>query len=262
MKDRVVVTENMKKFMEIVNNLGKKSKKLDRMGLVYGKWGLGKTTSLEWYYSSNTCFYVRSLAAWSRSVNMMIEDVLGCYRVESRGRLKEDIRELIQVAKKHQSPLFIDEADRLFRKSILIETIRDIHDLSRIPIILIGQEDIIDLLQRRDLGHIYSRITEVVEYKPLTAQDIIVVCKELCGLDCDSEVALKIRTITLGDFRLLNTLLAKIERACSLNKVSEITMSIVKKVSKSPPGQDGFDGNTRNKEPFGSTADKPLRAID
>jgi len=238
MKDKIVITANMSDFVALVEALIVKPERLDRMGLVYGKWGLGKTTTLEWYYTNNSCFYVRAMAAWSRSVTMMIEDILRSYRVEARGRLKQDIRELVRAAKKQRLPLFIDEADRVVRKSLLIETIRDVHDLAKIPIILIGQENIVNLLQRRDLGQVFSRITEIVEFRELSAQDIQRIAKELCDLECDPKVASFIKNITLGDFRLANALFMRAENLCSLNKLSEITITIAKEAASALPGPD------------------------
>ena len=238
MKDKIVVTSNMTNFVSMLETLINKPERMDRMGLAYGKWGLGKTTTLQWYYTNNLCFRVRSMAAWSRSINMMVEDMLACYRVEARGRLKQDIRELVGIAKKHKHPLIIDEADRLVRKAILIETIRDIHDLARIPIILIGQENIINILQRKDLGQVFSRITEVVEYKELSAQDIQRISKELCDLECEIKVATFIRNVTLGDFRLVNAVFSKVENYCRFNKANKISMAIAKEASMALPHPD------------------------
>lgn len=236
MKDKIVLTSNMVNFVSMVEALVNKPPRMDRLGLVYGKWGLGKTTTLEWYYGNNLCFYVRSMAAWSRSAVMMVEDLLKSYRVEARGHFRKDIRELISVIKKGRYPLFIDEADRVVRRSILIETIRDIHDLARVPIILIGQENIVNLLQRRDLGQVFSRITEIMEYKELEVRDIQHISKELCDLECKESVASFIRTATLGDFRLINAVLAKAESLCFLNKLNEITPKVVKEAVMGLPG--------------------------
>lgn len=241
MKDKIVLTQNMAGFANVVENLINKPERMDRIGLIHGKWGHGKTTALEWFYTNNHCFYVRSMAAWSRSVTMMVEDILTAYRVEPRGRLKQDVRELVRVAKKHRAPLFIDEANRVVRKSILIETIRDVHDFSRIPIILIGQENIINLLKRRDLGPVFSRVTEIYEFKKLTARDTQHISKELCDLVCDIKVANFIRTVCLGDFRLVNSLLVRVEELCKLNQVSEITFSIAKEAASAMPDREGSD---------------------
>lgn len=241
MKDKIVLTENMAGFAALVSALINKPERMDRIGLVFGKWGLGKTTSLEWFYSNNFCFYARAMSAWSRSVNMMVEDLLHCYRVEPVGRLKKDIRELVRAAKKHKAPLFIDEANRIVRKSMLIETIRDIHDLARVPIVLIGQEDIMNLLKRRDLMPVFSRITEIFEFKELTASDIQRVSKDLCDLGCSEKVASFIRTVCLGDFRLVNALLIKAEDICSYNKLSEITQQVSRSAAYSIPDVDESD---------------------
>jgi len=260
MKDKIVVTDNMARFVAGVEALINKPERLDRMGLIYGKWGLGKTTTMQWYYTNNPSFYRRSMAAWTRSPNMMLEDLLRAYRVEARGRFKSDIRELIRVAKRHRLPLFIDEADRVVRKSILIETIRDIHDLTRIPIILIGQEHIVNLLQRRDLGQVFSRITEVVEFEELNITDIQNISRELCDLECSSKVAAYIHTVTIGDFRLLNAFLTRAENLCAFNKTSEITLSIAKAASSAMPHIDDLNKGIQNEEDFDSGGSQAVQA--
>ena len=259
MRDKIVITGNITKFVAVVDSLMTKPARSDRMGLIVGKWGLGKSTSLEWFYSNNPCFYVRAWAAWSRSINMMVEDLLKSYRVEARGRLKQDLRELVLIVKKNRVPLFIDEADRVVRKSILIETIRDIHDLTRVPIILIGQEHILNLLQRKDLGHVFSRITEIAEFKPLTAQNIQDISRELCDFECSLKVASLVRTVTLGDFRLVNAFLTKAETLCTLNKTNEISLAIAKEASKILPSPDDFN-RAVGKENVGFDEPQPVRA--
>jgi len=259
MRDKIVVTGNLTKFIAVVDALMTKPARSDRMGLIFGRWGYGKTTSLEWFYANNPCFYVRAWAAWSRSINMMVEDLLKCYRVAAKGRLKYDLRELVLVVKKRGLPLFIDEADRLVRKSILIETIRDVADFTRVPIILIGQEQILNLLQRRDLGHVFSRITEIAEFKPLTAENIQDISRELCDLECSPKVASLVRSATLGDFRLLNAFLTKAETLCTLNKIDGISLSIAKEASKILPSPDDFNRTIR-KENIGFDEPQSLRA--
>lgn len=238
MKDKIILTSNMTRFISLVEDLKNKPKRSDCIGLVSGRWGLGKTTAMEFYYANNRCVYVRARELWLRSTNAMIEDILRAYHVEPRGRLKSDLPELERTMRKHGHPLFIDEGDRVVRKLTLIETIRDLHDVCKIPIILIGQEYIVNMLQRRDLGPVFSRITSICEFKELTAQDVQHICKELCDLDCNDKVAAYIRTITLGDFRLVNALLIRAEALCSLNKKTEITPSIAKEASSAMPHPD------------------------
>jgi Holliday junction resolvasome RuvABC ATP-dependent DNA helicase subunit len=238
MKDKISQTSNIRNCVSKVEDLKNRPKRSDCLGLFYGRWGLGKSTLIEFIYTNIRCFYVRAMEAWLRSTNMMIEDILRAYHVEPKGRIKSDLPELVRAIKKHGHPLFIDEADRVVRKLTLIEIIRDIHDLAKTPIILVGGEHIINLLQRRDLGPVFSRITSIYEFKELTTQDIQHVSMELCGLECNSKVANYVRTVTLGDFRLLNALLIRAEGLCSLNKKTEITPAIAKEASTAMPHPD------------------------
>lgn len=143
--------------------------------------------------------------------------------------------------KRYDAPLFIDEADRIAKKSILIETVRDLHDLARIPIILVGSENLIDLLKRKDLGPVFSRVTEILEFQPLSVADIQEAAKTLCHLECHTKVASFIRTATLGDFRLLNTFLMRVENLCNMNGLNEITMSTAKEAAKAVPNLEGLN---------------------
>jgi hypothetical protein len=238
MKDKIIMTQNLVKGAELVEKLKNRTKRSDCLGLIFGRWGFGKSTFIEWIYTNIECFYARALEAWGRSVNMMVESLLAAYRVEPMGMLKADLPELSRTIKKHGHPLFIDEADRLARKTSLIETVRDLHDMCRVPIILVGSENIISLLQRRDLGPVFSRISAICQFQELTSKDIEHIALELCELRCDTKVAAYIRTVTLGDFRLVNALLVRAEVLCGLNDSTDISMSIAKEASTAMPHPD------------------------
>ncbi len=241
MKDETVITRNLAQGARVVDSLIKKPSRLSRMGLIYGLWGYGKTFFIQWIYSNVVCFYCCAKTVWARSTVMMVEDFLSAFRVEPSGRLRQDFRELIRAAKKNHAPLILDEADRIVRKTELVELVRDIHDFAQIPVILVGQENIINLLHRRNMGSVFSRITEIYEFQPLDITDVQQVAKQLCELECHIETASFIRTVCLGDFRLLNTLLEKAENLCHLNNKAEITMAIAKEAASTLPERGRID---------------------
>lgn len=256
MKDKTIMTENVSRFFMLMKSLITKPARIDKLGLVYGRWGLGKSTAIEMYFSNQPCFYARALSGWSRSACWMLEDMLKAYRVEAMGKVKHDLRELVRVMKKHGTPFLIDEADRVVRKSFLMEMVRDLVDLSKVPVCLIGQENIYSSLQRKDLGNVFSRISETLEFCPLTARDIQLVSKELCDLKCNAEAASMIRNLTLGDFRLVNALLTRIEQMCLLNSKTEISLGIIKEAAKPLPNLESLKGLT----PDSPREDQPQRA--
>ncbi|MFZ0928124.1 MAG: ATP-binding protein [Syntrophobacteraceae bacterium] len=225
--DKFVHVENVVGAVALYTSLLKSG----GLAVLAGRWGLGKTTLIEWLVANMPSFRAVALSIWETSRLTMVEDLLRCYRVEARGRLKHDFRELVKIARKHGLPLFIDEADRVVRRSMLIETVRDLHDLAQIPIILVGSENLISLLQRHDMGPVFSRVTEVYEFKELSAGDVQRISLELCDLKCSDKVAAFVRTVTLGDFRLLKAFLIKTEEICSFRKISEITMQIAEDAS-------------------------------
>lgn len=259
--DHIVMTGSLIAGFEAVESLKRKPSRLDRMAAFGGRWGFGKTTFIQWIYTQIPCFMATALAIWSRSANTMIEDLLRSYRIEAKGRLKYDFRELVRAARKHGLPLFIDEADRVVKKSLLIEIVRDLHDLARVPVILVGSENLISLLQRHDLGHVFSRVTEIVEFRELSTSDIQRISTELCDLRCDEKVAGYIRTITLGDFRLANTLLIRAEELASLNKSREITMALAREASSAMSFREEVENVKVRAAAESRQADELLRAV-
>jgi hypothetical protein len=228
-KDKIVVTSNVYNGLSVITALSNLMfSRLGLLGVIFGRWGLGKSTFLEWTYANIDCFYVRALTIWRGSPNAMVEDMLKAMRVAPRGRLKSDFPELVSALKKQGKPLLIDESDLVVARQNLIGVVRDLHDLARVPIVLIGSENLLSALQRHDLGPVQSRVSQFYEFTELTADDVQLVAKELCELTCNPKVADLIRSVTQGNFRLLNVLLSKLEEMASLNRVSEISQAMVK----------------------------------
>lgn len=248
MKDKIVLTEIITRFLIMMKAITSKSARSDLIGLAFGRFGSGKSTSIEYYHAHYPCFYVRAWAAWSRSLCMFLEDCLRSYRVEPVGRVKQDLRELVRVMKKHGFPFFIDEADRVVRKSILVETVRDLADITKVPVILVGQNEIYSSLQRNDLGNFFSRVSEIQEFTPLSARDVAMIARELSDLRCNQEPATLIRTLTIGDFRLVNMLLGKIEELCRLNNKNEITVGLIKEVARGLPNLEDLKATAEHRE--------------
>lgn len=76
MEDKFIVTVNVEEAYSKIQSLKNKPKRNDKMAVFSGPAGFGKTTITEQLFVAFTCFIVRALAAWSTSINMMIEDLL------------------------------------------------------------------------------------------------------------------------------------------------------------------------------------------
>lgn len=127
--------------------------------------------------------------------------------------------------------LLIDEADRLRMTSL--EQIRAIFDEGSAGLVLIGMPGIEKRMAR--FPQFYSRIGFVHEFRPLGTPEMQVLLDRhwtpsgvhLPQSPLLPEVTAAIIRMTGGNFRLLNRLLAQIERILVVNGLQEITAEVV-----------------------------------
>jgi hypothetical protein len=127
--------------------------------------------------------------------------------------------------------ILIDEADRLRMASL--EQVRAIFDASEVGIVLIGMPGLEKRLAR--YAQFYSRIGFVHEFRPLGTAEIRQLLAQRwspAGVNlpeqpwAEDAIAAIIR-VTGGNFRLLNRLLAQMERILEINSLREVTKNAV-----------------------------------
>jgi DNA transposition AAA+ family ATPase len=127
--------------------------------------------------------------------------------------------------------ILIDESDRLRMTSL--EQIRAIFDEGGAGLILIGMPGIEKRMAR--FPQFYSRIGFVHEFRPLGTSEMQALLGEhwapsgvhLPKEPMSAEVTAAIIRMTAGNFRLLNRLLAQIERILDVNGLAIITTEVV-----------------------------------
>lgn len=127
--------------------------------------------------------------------------------------------------------ILIDEADRLRMASL--EQVRAIFDAGRIGLILIGMPGLEKRLAR--YPQFYSGIGFVHEFRPLAAEEIRRLFEQhwappgvtLPPKLLDAEAIAGIIRITGGNFRLLNRIMAQIERILEINGLVEVSKAVV-----------------------------------
>ena len=136
MRKLFVKTHNVKNFVELMNNLIDKSNEVPKMGLVYGDPGLGKTRVAVWWANRNDAVYVRAQNNMtSHGILEKIVEELG----EAPSKKSTDLmKQCTAHLRLNPQVIIIDEVDYLIGRSKTIETLRDLHDLTGAPVVLIG----------------------------------------------------------------------------------------------------------------------------
>jgi len=224
MRYEMVKTKDVRRFMQSVEDLLNRPMGTEGMGLLWGPPGTGKTTSLAYVANVYDAVYVRAVGCWT--VTSMLGDLcreLGGKRMLRRSDMVEFIVEALTKDGRPPRPIFIDEADYCFRQFEMVDSLRDIYDLSGCPVILIGMEDIARRIRTHE--RIARRITQWIEFQGLDLDDTRQVAKEVTEVALNSDLVQHLHKETGGNIGRIIIGLTKIEKFALANGLETITCS-------------------------------------
>ena len=168
-------TSNIALTHTLMSTLTQRAQGLPGIGVLYGASGLGKSTGAA-FASNPTTFnglYVSCRSFETRkSLSEMICKNLGIVPKGNIPALVEAIIETLAIA---QRPLIIDEVDHI-AESRTLELLRDIHDASGAPLVLIGEEGLPGMLRKHERFD-----NRVLVWQPAalcSAKDVAALCKQ------------------------------------------------------------------------------------
>lgn len=225
MRDIIVETESMTRFNLTADTALEAGRMLSGFVLVYGKAGRGKSVAADRYYYERGGAYVRVWQNWSQSAFLqhLLFEVRGKNMDMPRhngNRCKELI---VDILENDPKPLFIDEADRLSIDRI--EDLRDIFEMTGVPIVLIGEEGIWGLLRER--RRIMSRVVYEVEFTPISPAEASIFLKQAANLNCSPEICKKITTQADGDFRVVRNIALQLEKVAKASEKFDVDAAML-----------------------------------
>lgn len=226
MKDKIAPVKNLLRLAELGLSLKDRSISTPGIGVVYGDTGFGKTTGLAWYgVRQERAVYVRALQLWTPLT--MLETIAGELDVQTDRSLAKTLTRIVSELVAQNRMLIVDEADYVVGNVKLLNTLRDVHDLSTMPVVLVGMADFVKKLRTRmDQRQFSGRVAFELEFKPLDLDDTRLLAKELLDDDVKIDDALltRLHDACEGSARLVRVGLARIEafaRKKNLRKVTE-----------------------------------------
>jgi len=217
MKKVFVKTQNVKSFINLMNNIKNRPENVPGMALVYGEPGLGKSKAVLWWVAQNDAVYIRgtNLMSGRWFIKEVVEELGEIPYHYSMDLFNQCIRLLIE----RQIPIIVDEIDYLATDAKTIETIRDVHDKTNVPVILVGM----GMAQRKlaRYKHLYDRISEVVKFKYFNKNDVKEIITQLSEVEM-TECAIKFIYSKSNRFRQIVRLINKAEQIAQANGLSTI----------------------------------------
>lgn len=222
MKKIFVKTHNVKNFITLVNNLQNRPKNVPGMALVYGEPGLGKTQALLWWIAQNDAIFLRgkNLITGRWLLEELTEELGEAPYFRSIDLFKQCTRLLINNPK----VLIVDEVDYLATDTKAIETLRDLHDMTNIPIIMVGMGMAHKKLSR--YRHLYDRLSEILKFEPFTYEDVKSIVNQLSEIEL-TDCAINYIYNQSNRFRQIVKFINKAENIAQANGlciVDEITL--------------------------------------
>lgn len=186
MKKEMAITKNVERLLKAVRSLKESPHGIERMGLLYGLAGEGKTTSVDHVIDKTDGIALRAKRCWT--VTAMLAELateLRCpEKIKRSNRAAVMVNSIIEHLNTHPRPLFCDEIDHMFaphnrtRGTDILETLRDIYDTVKVPVILVGEEN--SAINIQENGRFARRITQWVEFKGIDSEDARTVAETCC----------------------------------------------------------------------------------
>lgn len=217
-RDAFVETSQVLALSDAVEGAMDAGEGFPAMVMVYGEAGTGKTRAARKLYSQHLGLYVRAMEGMTQAA--FLQEL--CFEL-GRGRPHGSARcksALVGQLRDDPRPLFIDEADRLHVSRL--EDLRDIHDLTGSPVVLIGEMGLPTQVSAR--SRINDRIPEAfrVAYGAISVKDIMLYAREAADLALAPEAAKSIETYTKGNFRRVYNALLSLEAAARAARTKEV----------------------------------------
>jgi len=205
----------------------------NEMAVFFGKSGTGKTEAAKHYATANDgVIYYRCNPAITAG-----ELLLGILRkltesFNSYASLNQRILDIQFHLRREPRLIILDEADQLTVRTL--EMVRAIYDENTCGLVLMGEPEILDLLQhgrqmRVNLARMYGRVGYKVEIKPPTMDEIKTIIEHR-GYVLSMPLIGEIREwiSDAGELRRLAKLLDRAEDVCRWNEMSAVNDEAVR----------------------------------
>ncbi|MFG5381020.1 AAA family ATPase [Yoonia sp. R2-816] len=163
----VAPLRNVAALVELIERVQGRALNLPGMATFYGPSGFGKSFSAIFATNKFQAITVQVKSTWTRKkLCQAILTEMGLPKVTTVSDMVDDISQFLAM---HDRPLIIDEADFLVQRK-MIEIVRDIHEGSGAPVILIGEELLPQKLKTWERVH--GRMLDWVAAEPADMSDV------------------------------------------------------------------------------------------
>lgn len=225
-----IETGNVTRFRKAVSLAGDIDDGRPGMLMAYGVAGLGKTLAARNAHAEGGGVYLRAWEGWTQAafLQALCFEVTGS-RPHGANRCKVRIIEALGRAEGART-IYMDEADRLDVRRL--EDLRDIHDETGAPIVLIGELGLTARVAAR--SRIDDRIPAEyrIKFEPITPRDISLYALEAAGLKLAGRAAAEVHRLCRGNFRRAHNLVLSLEQMAKAAETHKVDEAMVRRLAE------------------------------
>lgn len=225
-RDVFIETENVSRFAAALTLAEDTDFGRPGMMMVSGEAGRGKTVAARSSHAVRGGIYLRAWQDWTQAafLQALCFEVCGA-RPHGSNRCKVRIVEELEHERR---TIYMDEADRLDIGRL--EDLRDIHDETGAPIVLIGEQGLPARVAAR------SRIDDRIpgEYRipfaPVSQQDITLYALEAANLVLEPKACKIVHTFCKGNFRRAHNAIVSLDQMAKAVQTDQVDAAMAKKL--------------------------------
>ena len=221
MRHEMAMTKNVKRFLAAIRDLVDRTMGQEGMALLWGLPGEGKSTTVAFATNTLDGIFLRANACWT--MTSMLSDLLIELGRPGGYRRAPMVNAAVQALMERPRPIFVDEADYLFRQVEMLDVLRDIYDLTGAPVVLIGMEDMARKVQIR--GKFARRITQWVEFSGIDTADARTLADTVCEIPVEDDLLGHIHQAARANIGRMTTALARVETFGRVNHMDHVTLA-------------------------------------
>lgn len=221
MKPKFVKTKNVNGFIDLILKLQNKPENISKIGLIYGNAGLGKTKTALYLSFKYNAVYVRAVN--SMTPKWLLTELAKELEEIPRSYTSDIFTQCVNALKTKPQMIIVDEIDYLLKDFRTIETLRDLHDETGVPVILVGMQLSKHKLKKHT--HLFDRISEIYNFTEFEYGDIKQITEEISEVEITKEAVRLIYEKAKSFRKIVQTIyfFEKVAQANGLTKIDEKT---------------------------------------
>ena len=217
MENKFVKTKNFKNFVSLASKLKNLPDNIPRLALLYSEPGIGKTHMLLKWALDNDAVYIRAINGMTQPG--LLKNIVTDLDLTDYHNMQSNFNHIVKCLQNEPRVIIVDEVDYLIGDKNVIEILRDIQDMTNVPIILSGMEFVNRKIAR--FKHIKSRLYKSLKLKYYDENEIKDILEQLTNLQF-TDGAIKYLALRKVPFRQIVQTIQELESYSQTNNISEI----------------------------------------